>query len=293
MSKQTAFPPLNPLHVFEVASRLLSFTKAAEELNVTQSAVSRQIATLESYLNVLLFHRGRDGISLTQAGEVYRKEVGPAFARILAATNELKANKLADPLRLRVYTTFAARWLIPRLAAFKEKHPQIDIRMNTSAEPVDFSRDSADIAIQFGAGEWTGVLSKKIMDDVIQPVCSPELIEKVGAIESVGDLDNVQLISARLRSRDWRDWLEARGQTAEGRDFMEFPSSHLAYQAALLFGKPFVRDMGYYAIWPETMSVSSKMRAFLNWVVEEARGDDEFINKWLQNRLSGAGGMRG
>ena len=165
MSKRSDIPPLNPLHVFEVASRLMSFTKAAAELNVTQSAVSRQISTLEGAINVKLFNRGRDGISLTESGEAYRSEIGPAFARILSATNEIRDCRQSAPLRLRVYSTFAARWLIPRLPAFTARHPGIEFRMNTGVQPVDFSRDSADMAIQFGDGNWTDISCKKIRDD--------------------------------------------------------------------------------------------------------------------------------
>lgn len=294
MSKQTEFPPLNPLHVFEVASRLLSFTKAAAELNVTQSAVSRQIATLEAAINVKLFKRERDGIYLTEAGEAYRREIGPAFARILWATNEIRANRLSDPLHLRVYSSFAARWLIPRLPAFKKKYPSIELRMNTAVQPVNFSRDSVDIAIQFGSGDWPDILCRKIMDDEIQPVCSPELYASVGGIKTVDDLAKVQLISARLRTRDWKDWLTDRKMAEPEGSYMEFPSSHLAYQAAaaglgvamaqlslierdvqegrlmLLFDKPLKREMGYYAMWPKELSLSKNMRVFLNWLYTEA-----------------------
>ncbi len=295
MSKQTEFPPLNPLHVFEVASRVMSFTKAAAELNVTQSAVSRQISTLEGAINVKLFKRGREGISLTESGEAYRKEIGPAFSRILWATNEIREHRLSDPLRLRVYSSFAARWLIPKLPAFKELHPNIDFRMNTAVQPVDFSRDSVDMAIQFGNGQWPDVSCKKIMGDDIQPVCSPKLYEAVGGIDTVEDLKKVQLISARLRSKDWKDWMEDRRITGFDPNFMEFPSSHLAYQAAgaglgvaigqlqlveddirdgklmLLFDKPLSRDLGYYAMWPSELSLGQKMRVFLNWICNVAK----------------------
>ena len=294
MSKLTEFPPLNPLHVFEVASRLLSFTKAAAELNVTQSAVSRQIAALEAAINVKLFKRDRDGIALTECGEAYRKEIGPAFARILWATNEIRETR-CRPLQLRVYSSFAARWLIPRLPEFKRQHPGIQLRMNTVVQPVDFSRDTVDIAIQFGNGEWPSISCKKIMDDEIQPVCSPELYASVGGIKTAEDLAKVQLISARLRSRDWKDWLAQNKGPEPGNPYMEFPSSHLAYQAATaglgvamgqlplvegdvkegrlmyLFDRPVKRNMGYYAMWPKELSLSSNMRLFLNWLYAAAK----------------------
>jgi LysR family glycine cleavage system transcriptional activator len=294
MSKQTGLPPLNPLHVFEVASRLLSFTKAADELSVTQSAVSRQIAALEAAINVKLFNRERDGLVLTTAGEAYRKEIGPAFARILWATNEIRAHRLSIPLQLRVYSSFASRWLIPRLPSFRARHPGIELRMNTAAQPVDFSRDTVDLAIQFGDGNWPNISSKKIMDDAIQPVCSRGLLDKVGGIRTVDDLAKVQLISARLRALDWKDWLKAQNANISLRNCMEFPSSQLAYEAAAtglgvamgqlalvqgdvadgrlvyLFDKPLKRRLGYYAMWPKDLSLSPNMRKFLDWLSSEA-----------------------
>ncbi len=273
----------------------MSFTKAAAELNVTQSAVSRQISTLEGAINVKLFNRGRDGISLTESGEAYRSEIGPAFARILSATNEIRDCRQSAPLRLRVYSTFAARWLIPRLPAFTARHPGIEFRMNTGVQPVDFSRDSADMAIQFGDGNWTDISCKKIMDDEIQPVCSPRLYDSLGGIDDPDDLTKVQLVSARLRSRDWKDWLTSRGQPDLDARYMEFPSSQLAYRAAVaglgvamgqthlieddvqegrlirLFDKPMRRELGYYAMWPKELSLSQNLRTFLNWICAETR----------------------
>ncbi|WP_421851373.1 LysR substrate-binding domain-containing protein [Oricola sp.] len=297
MSKKTTLPPLNPLHVFEVASRLESFTKAARELNVTQSAVSRQIATLEASLNVMLFNRGKDGISLSTSGEYYRREISQAFARIQNATNELRDKKQSDPVRLRVYSTFASRWLIPRLSKFKKKYPEIDLQMNTATKPVDFMREGTDIAIQFGEGEWAGSKSKLIFQDEIEPVCSPEFLDQHRGKELLQLLQASPLIQARLRTRDWCDWLEAVDVDSIKCKYMEFPSSLLAYQAAAsglgvamgqkqlvksdvdegrlmyLFNRPVKRSMGYYAIWPETLTLNTKMRAFLNWLINEAKSD--------------------
>lgn len=301
MSKKTSLPPLNPLHVFEVASRLESFTRAADELNVTQSAVSRQIGTLESSLNVMLFRRGKKGISLTDAGDFYRREIGAAFARIEAATEELRSRKAAGPLRVRVYSSFAATWLIPRMSVFREKHPSIELQMNTAVQPVDFSRDGADVAIQFGSGDWPGTISRRIISDVLQPVCSPALIRRVGGIDRLEDLHRVPLIAARLRSRDWKDWLLDAGADPDAFQYMEFPSSLLAYEAAAaglgvtmgqlalvqtylnegqlqpVLDRRLCRDLGYYAIWSASIPVSTKMRAFLHWLEFEARKQDWLV----------------
>src|ERR1700760_3853246 len=144
-----SIPPLNPLHVFEVASRLESFTAAATELGVTQSAVSRQIATLEAALGTQLFVRERHGVMLTKQGRNYRDGIVPAFTMIRAASAALK-NPRAEPLKLRIYTTFAAKWLIKRLPKFQQLHPKISVRLDASVDNVNFARDDIDLAIQFG-----------------------------------------------------------------------------------------------------------------------------------------------
>src|ERR1700761_2993332 len=175
MSLVQAIPPLNPLRVFEVAARLESFTEAAAELGVTQSAVSRQIATLEAALEAQLFVRERHGVRLTKVGRTYRDAVAPAFTMIRAASSALK-NRRAEPLRLRIYTTFAAKWLIKRLPKFQELHPKIRVKLDASVENVNFARDDIDLAIQFGRGDWRGVEKQLLIRDVIQPVCSQKLL---------------------------------------------------------------------------------------------------------------------
>jgi LysR family glycine cleavage system transcriptional activator len=294
VSKLTSLPPLNPLHVFAVASRLGSFTKAARELNVTQSAVSRQISTLEASMNVMLFRRQREGVMLTEIGEYYHREVGAAFARIEAATREVSNSQFAEPLRLRVYSTFAVNWLIPRLPQFKQKHPDIKLQLSTATQPVDFSRDSAHIAIQFGDDQWPGKMSRKILGDVFQPVCSPAYRDAMGLREP-GDLLRAQLLNARLRSRDWKDWFATKEMDPDEVDYLDFPSSLLAYEAAIagmgiamgqsvlvqnyiqrnelvaLFSPHIREGMGYYVVWPEAIQANSKMRNFLQWLSVEAR----------------------
>ena len=151
------FPPLNPLRVFVVAARLESFTKAAAEMNVSQSAVSRQIAVLEGYLGVQLFRRERDGVSLTDAGGAYYRNTSPAFSAIEYATQQIVQDKAEKPLRLRVYTTFAAKWLIGRLRNLQQAHPVIQIHLSHGVKPVNFKRDPVDVAIQFGSGDWPEV----------------------------------------------------------------------------------------------------------------------------------------
>lgn len=287
-------PPLNPLHVFEVAARLGSFTRAAEELQVTQSAVSRQVAVLEGYLKRRLFHRDPHGITLTSDGDDYRREIAPAFARIDAATRRLLDAADANPLRLRSYSTFAAKWLLPRLPRFHASHPGIEVRLSTGIALVDFGREELDVAIQFGAGDWPGLEQRKLLGDIIQPVCSPKLLRRRHAPKVIEDLKRCTLLHTKYRRNDWHDWLEA----VDGPDISEtgmvLPGSVLAYQAAMeglgiamgqlpllrqeiasgalvpLFDRPVTRPLAHYAVWPARRGADHRLRAFLAWLEREA-----------------------
>jgi LysR family glycine cleavage system transcriptional activator len=295
-------PPLNPLRVFEAVARLGSFTRGAEELHVSQSAVSRQISLLEDYLQVKLFNREQRGISLTDAGRAYQQEIGPAFARIAAATQDLLTRSRGGPVRVRAYTTFAAKWLMRRLPAFQDAYPEIDVRLSTDVSPADFSRDDLDLAIQFGDGAWPGVYCDRLFDDCITPVCSPALLDKPGApLRTVDDLKHHRLLHSRYRKDDWPYWLAAidRPDLAEHRDNMVFSSSILTYQAAVdglgvAIGQVRLLDheldqgtlvcplamvvrkgLAYYLLRPQRDSMSRKVTVFRDWLLEETRRIDD------------------
>ena len=291
-------PPLNPLRVFEAVARLGSFTKGADELHVSQSAVSRQISLLEDYLQVKLFNREQRGISLTEAGRTYQQEIGPAFARIVAATQDLLTQSRGGPLRVRAYTTFAAKWLMRRLPAFQDAYPEIDVQLSTDVTPADFSSDELDLAIQFGDGAWPGVKCDRLFDDCITPVCSPALLDKPGApLRSTDDLKHHRLLHSRYRKDDWPYWLAAvdRPALAEHRDNMVFSSSILTYQAAvdglgvaigqvrlldqefdsgtLVCPLPRVvrKGLAYYLLRPQRDSMPRKVTVFRDWLLEQTK----------------------
>ena len=150
-------PPLNSLRVFEVVARTQKLTSAARELHVSQSAVSRQIAALEEYLGVDLFRRERHGVTLTRVGVDYAALILPAFDSIDHATDKLMCTSAHGTLRLRTYTTFTAKWLIPRLPGFRARCPDIEVVISNAVPDVDFDRDPVDVAIQFGDGHWPRV----------------------------------------------------------------------------------------------------------------------------------------
>lgn len=281
-------PPLNPLRVFEVAARLLSFSRAAEELRVTQSAVSRQIATLEGYLGVQLFTRQRTHVELTKVGQAYRNQIAPAFKILESSTEALLRSRREQPFRLRVYTTFASLWLIPKLPLFNQKHPRIRVKISNLVNPVDFSREDVDLAIQFGKAHWPKMQSKLLLRDIIQPVCSPDYIAK-NKLKVEADLLRQPLLGAHYRRADWSDWLQEQGIDPPAVGGTEFPSSMMTYQAAKeglgvaigqvallqsefragtlvpLF-KPVKRPFGYYAVWPKSTPLTKDGRTFLKWL---------------------------
>lgn len=285
-------PPLNPLRVFEVAARLGAFNKAAAELGVTQSAVSRQIATLEHYLKVPLFRRLRQGACLTAEGEAYLRRIAPAFAAIAAATEETLDKGSAKPLRVRAYTSFIAKWLIRRLPQFHAANRGCDVRLVNAVAPVDFAREDVDFSIQLGRGNWPGTQSRLLFADVIQPVCSPRLRHD---LHTPDDLHRFQLLHAHYRHSDWPDWLAAIGRpdlaVLPG---TVFPSSVLTYEAAVqghgvaigqvrllehdfaagtlvpLFARPLERQLAYYLVWPGDRELGRKARVFADWLCKAA-----------------------
>lgn len=295
-------PPLNPLRVFETVARTENLTGAAQELHVTQSAVSRQIAALESYLGIELLRRERHGVSLTRAGRAYADQIGPAFAAIAAATEDLLKETRQTALRLRTYTTFAAKWLIPRLPEFHARHPDIEVRLTTAVPDVDFGRDPADMAIQFGDGQWPNVHADFLFEDLIEPVCSPAfLAEHAPDRRHPESLLRQTLLEAHYRRKDWDDWLASTGlkEAYAASPRMSFNSSVLALQAAvsglgiaigqprLLHAefesgqlvrpfagtkwKPLRRDMGYYLLRPRAQRETRKTRAFREWLLQAVR----------------------
>lgn len=290
-----SIPPLNPLRVFEAVARLGNLTKAAEELHVTQSAVSRQIGVLENYLEVRLFVREARGVSLTKQGLAFQNDIAPAFAQISLATKKLRGTSSEKPLKVRAYTTFSAKWLLRYMHRFEELYPWVEVRLSSSVEPVHFEKEDVDLAIQFGDGMRTDVHCIKLFDDVIEPVCSPLLLKGEYPLTSLDNLKHHKLLHSRYRTDDWPDWLSANGQSdLQLRPKSTLPSSLLAYQASIEglgvaigqirllepdlesgvlvrpFKLPLSRKLGYYALMPRNRSLT-QADLFLEWLQSEVK----------------------
>jgi LysR family glycine cleavage system transcriptional activator len=205
-------PSTAALAAFEAAARHQSFTQAADELAVTQSAVCRQIAGLEEFLGVKLFRRSKRGVLLTEAGAGYSRSVRARLDEVERDTLELMAKGSAGgALELGVVPTFASKWLLPRLPAFHALHPGITVHMTPCTRPVLFDDTPLDAALYAGDARWPGTAATFLMDETLIAVASPHLIAPRRALKSAADVAKLPLLQQSTRPYMWRQWFEARG----------------------------------------------------------------------------------
>lgn len=289
-------PPLNALRAFEAAARHSSFTRAAEELCVTPGAVSRHILKLESFLGSKLFTRRHAQVELTPAGEAYLHEIRQAFERISRATTTTRAAGLNQRLlRIKVPPTCAARWLVPRLAHFHADHADISIQLTTSHDPIDFARDDVDAAVHYGRDIEPDHAGERLFNEVLVPVCSPQLASWNSAVRAPRDLAKHVLLHSIRRPNDWPDWFAAAGAPDVSIDkVLAFENSTLTYQGAVdglgvaiaqaafvldeiergrlvtPIGVPLRTDSAYFLVFPREKADLRKVRLFHHWVASEA-----------------------
>src|SRR5688572_29891808 len=213
MRKRNALPPLDLLVGFEAAARHLSFTKAGEELYLTQSAVSRQIKDLEDGLGVELFQRRHRALALTEAGQQFYAAAAQVITTMRGATERLRAQAgKRRPLSVTTTHSFAALWLIPRLAGFTKTHPGVDVRITAETRVQDLERDALDLAIRHGPASLAGPNAVRLFGEKVFPVCSPKLLKKT-ALAQPADLKNHVLLQyddpdGRHPWLHWKTWLE-------------------------------------------------------------------------------------
>jgi LysR family transcriptional regulator, glycine cleavage system transcriptional activator len=203
-------PPLNALKAFDAAARSESFTRAAEELHVTQGAVSHQVKALEATLGLKLFSRERQRLTLTDAGREYLGVVRDALDRIALGTERLVQRQTSGVLTVSTSPDFAAKWLVYRLGRFAESHPEIDLRVSATAPHVDFAREDVDLAVRHGDGKWPGLEAVRLCSEQLFPVCSPRLVSGRNGIKTAADLLKFPLLHLNDWTT-WERWFEAAG----------------------------------------------------------------------------------
>jgi LysR family glycine cleavage system transcriptional activator len=203
-------PPLNALKAFEAAARHESFTRAAEELCVTQGAVSHQVKALEAELGIKLFNRERQRLVLTEGGREYLTVLRDAFDRIAVGTERLVQRQSAGVLTVSTSPDFAAKWLVHRLGRFAEAHPSIDLRVSATMHHVDFAHEDVDIAVRHGDGNWAGLHVMRLTSEQLFAVCSPKLLIGPRRLRKPSDVLKFPLMHLDDR-KDWSRWLEAAG----------------------------------------------------------------------------------
>src|SRR5947209_16160652 len=286
-------PSLNGLRAFEAAARHLSFTTAASELNVTQTAISHQIKRLEEELGIRLFVRQNRALALRPQAKEYLPGIRAAFNDLRLATDRLKRKDNDHVLTVSTLASLAAKWLLPRLSAFQVAHPGIDVRITTSTGLVDFRNGDVDAAIRYGRGQWPGLRADWLMADQLFPVCSPALLKADKPLRCPEDLAHWTLLhSSGGYDDDWRLWLTAAGLPADisKQPGVSFDLIFMTVQAAIdgigvAMGRtsyvqddiakgrlvvPFkitvAADAGIYLVSPQAKADSPKLSAFREWL---------------------------
>src|SRR5262249_5427941 len=203
-------PQLNALKAFEAAARHVSFTRAAEELCVTQGAVSHQVKALEAELGIKLFNRERQRLVITEAGRQYLAVIRDALDRIAFGTERLQQRQNSGVLTVSTSPDFAAKWLVHRIGRFSDAYPDIDLRISASLHHVDFAREDVDLAVRHGDGNWTGLHVVRLSGEQLFPICSPKLLTRRKRMKKPTDVLKFPLLHFEDRT-NWSKWLEAGG----------------------------------------------------------------------------------
>jgi len=292
-------PSLDLLVGFEAAARHLSFTKAGAELHLTQSAVSRQIKELEDQLGVSLFHRRHRALALTEGGQQFYAAAAQVITTMRSATSRLKAGSGRRPLSVTTTSSFAALWLIPRLAGFTRRNPGIDVRITADARVQDLERDGLDVAIRHGPASLAGPDAVRLFGERVFPVCSPRLMKR-SPLREPSDLKNHTLLQyddpeARHPWLHWKTWLEVAripelrpAGTLSFSGFEQIIPAAVAGHGVALGRTPLVKDLlaakeliapfkttadparAYFAIIAPSAQGRPEAADFVAWLREEA-----------------------
>src|SRR6266702_2153640 len=296
-------PPLNALRAFEAAARLGSFSAAAQELRVTDSAVSQQVRTLERYLGTRLFKRLPRGLLLTELGSTYLPVLTAGFDRLSEATVRLRSGGVRGLLTVAALPAFASGWLLPRIRRFRERYPRVDVLLKTGRALADFRREDVDVAIRFGAASTGDTKSILLLPEDVFPVASPSLVSTSRIPMQVADLRTLPLlhdVDAHPGQPwlSWRAWFERAGvESPNALRGLQFTDSIVLAEAAVaglgvaLGRGPNIEELlargqlvrltqdswraawSYRLVAPPVNFSRPNVRAFVDWIAAEARGN--------------------
>lgn len=294
-------PPLNALRAFEASARQLSFTKAAEELFVTQAAISHQIKSLEEHLGIKLFMRKNRALLLTEEGQSYYLDIKDIFNAIKESTERLLARGAKGAITVSLQPSFAIQWLVPRLNAFNALHPDIDVRIKAVDQPDNSLTEDVDVAIYYGRGRWSNIHADKMYTEYLIPVCSPLVLNGKKPLGTLNDLSHHTLLHDTSR-RDWKRWFNAVGLKGMNVNHGPiFSHSSMVLQAAIhgqgialahsTLAKPdidsgrlvcpfndvLISKNGYYFVCRESQLEIGKIAAFRDWVLSTIAIEQEDI----------------
>jgi len=300
-------PALNALKAFEAAARHESFTRAAEELCVTQGAVSHQVKALEAELGIKLFNRERQRLIITEAGRDYLTVLRDAFDRIAVGTERLVQRQTSGVLTVSTSPDFAAKWLVNRLGRFAEAHPGIDLRISATLHHIDFAREDVDLAVRHGDGSWAGLDVARLSTEQLFAVCSPKLLRGRQRISKPADVLKFPLLHLDDR-KDWARWLEAAGvanaELAHGPvlnrasmiidaavDGQGIALARTTLAAWDLINGRLVRPLAetlrlsktYWIVCPKATAALPKIKTFREWLLAEAADDSRRLKASFQS----------
>jgi LysR family transcriptional regulator, glycine cleavage system transcriptional activator len=304
----SAYPPLNALRAFEAAARRLSFTKAAEDLDVTPGAISQQIKILEDFVGQPLFRRLGRAVELTDSARIAMPLLRDAFERVDDAVRQMRLPLRRERVSVSAAPSFASKWLVPRMDKFQAANPNVQVWVAADMNLVDFAYADVDVAVRYGPGFYEGVVSEKLMTEEVLPVCSPALLADRKPLKTPQDLVGHTLLhdtgtDIDPSCPDWSMWLAARGISgADTNQGLRFNQSAMVIDAAasgrgvalakraiaaadLQSGRlvaPFAGEgdkvgFAYWIVRPKGRTMTPALKSFLDWLKEEATGDDWVI----------------
>ncbi|WP_412505049.1 LysR family transcriptional regulator [Roseovarius sp. SYSU LYC5161] len=290
-------PSTASLQALEALDRLGSATAAAQELHLSQSAVSRQLRTLEDQLGVELVIREGRGMVLTPEAAAYAEDVRAALRQITQASLRLTTTPSGGSVNLAILPTFGMRWLVPRLADFTRRHPAVTINLSTRLKPFNFGTEPFDAAIHFGQEDWPGTQAMRLRGEAVVPVCAPALLDGT-RIAAPGDLRQLPLMHIETRPDAWPAWFAAHGIAGARVTGTTYDQFGTLTQAALhglgvallpdylveqdlatgrlvtAWGGPTPMPGAYWLVWPVEKSRSPALMKFRDWLAGQADDDD-------------------